>query len=502
AAQDGATGGRTFWHVAAKGRAFVDFQHDVTTKDIAAAQAEGFGAVEHMKRYTTLGMATDQGRVGSVLALGVAAEFAGTDVAQAGTTIFRPPFTPGPLAALAGWAPDRPFRPTRLTPTHDWAAARGAVFVEVGQWLRAQYFVRPGETRWRESVDREALAVRATVGFCDVSTLGKIDVQGPDAAAFLDRLYCNPMLKVAVGRCRYGVMLREDGHVLDDGTVARLAEDHFVVTTTTATAAAVMRHMSFCRDGLWPEMDVALTSVTEQWAQVAVAGPRARALVARVVAGIDLSDAAFPYMACGAARFMGARARVFRLSYSGELGFEIAVPARLGPALAQALEQAGAEMGATPYGTEALGVLRIEKGHVAGAELDGRTTPADLGLGRMVSTRKDFIGATLLRRPGLADPDRPALVGLRTVDPAAAINGGAHLVGADALADAAPAEGWVTSAAYSPHLRQTLALGLLKGGAARIGQRIRAVDPVRGRDTLCVIADPCFIDPDGGRLRG
>ncbi|SEA59030.1 sarcosine oxidase subunit alpha family protein [Rubrimonas cliftonensis] len=498
-AEDAPVSAAAFWLVeGVKGRAWVDFQNDVTVKDIRTAEAEGFGAVEHLKRYTTMGMATDQGRVGAVLGLGVLAEITGSGIAETGTTIFRPPYAPVPLAAIAG---AHGFRPTRRPPTHGWAEKRGAVFVEVGPWLRAQYFPRPGETGWRQTVDREALAVREAVGFCDVSTLGKIDVQGADAAVFLDRLYANPMLKLPVGRCRYGLMLREDGCVMDDGTVARLAEDHFVVSTTTGGAAGVFRHMEFCRQCLWPDLDVSLVSVTEAWAQTAVAGPRARDLLSRVIEGLDLADEAFPFLACGEGRFEGAPARLFRISYSGELAYEVAVRAGRGERLAEALAAAGADLGATPYGTEAMGVLRIEKGHVAGPELDGRTTPADLGLAKMVSTKKDFIGATLLRREGLADPARPALVGLRPVVAGAGVSPGAHLFAQGAPVDAGHAEGRVTSAAFSPNLGETVALGLLKRGPDRIGERLRAVDPLRGREAMVEVVSPHRIDPEGGRLR-
>ncbi len=260
----------------------------------------------------------------------------------------------------------------RLTPTHRWAEAQGAVFTEVGPWMRAQYFPRPGETHWRETVDREARAVRSAVGLCDVTTLGKIDVQGADAGEFLDRIYCNAMASLKVGRVRYGLMLREDGHAWDDGTCARMGETHYIVTTTTANAGPVYRHMEFARQCLWPELDVTLISTTDAWAQIAVAGPRSRALLSRIADGADLSNDAFPFMACGAITICGGlRARLFRISFSGELAYEIAVPARYGHALMERLMAEGADLGVTPYGTEALGVLRIEKGHAAGCRVIG-----------------------------------------------------------------------------------------------------------------------------------
>ncbi|MEZ5824954.1 MAG: 2Fe-2S iron-sulfur cluster-binding protein [Geminicoccaceae bacterium] len=361
-----------FWHVSeSRGRAWVDLQHDVTVKDVAQAAQEGFRSVELLKRYTTLGMATDQGRTANVTGLALLAEFSGRSIPETGTTIFRPPHAPVAIAAFAGRSRGRHFRPTRLTPSHDWATDRGAVFVETGPWLRAQWFPLPGETHWRQSVDREVLAVRGAVGICDVSTLGKIDIRGVDAHTFIDRIYANGFARLPVGRTRYGLMLREDGMVMDDGTTARLGAGHYLMTTTTANAASVLRHLEFCRQCLWPRLDVHLASVAEQWAQFAVAGPKSRALLQRIVdPGFDLSNEGFPFMACGEFSICGGTmARLFRISFSGELAFEIAVPARFGNALARKLVEAGEDLGAVPYGTEALGVMRIEKGHPAGNEL-------------------------------------------------------------------------------------------------------------------------------------
>ncbi|MEM6440743.1 MAG: aminomethyltransferase family protein, partial [Pseudomonadota bacterium] len=335
---------------------------------------------------------------------------------------------------------------------------------------------------------------------CDVSTLGKIDVQGPDAAAFLDFVYANMMSSLAVGRCRYGLMLREDGFVFDDGTVARLGETHFLVTTTTANAGAVMRWMEFVRQGLRPDWDVTLISATDQWAQVAVAGPRSRTLLERVVAE-DVSDAALPFMGWRDVTVGGVAGRVFRISFSGELAYELAVPARYGGALMERLMAAGADLGVAPYGTEALGVLRIEKGHAAGAELDGRTTAGDLGLGRMLSKKKDFLGRALAHREGLTDCERPALVGLRVVGEGA-LSAGAHLFAPGAGRTAAEDQGWVSSVAWSPAIGGMIGLGFLARGAERMGETVTASDPVRGRETDCEVVSPHFVDPDGERLRG
>jgi sarcosine oxidase subunit alpha len=502
-AEDEPARAAAFFHVPAKKRAWVDLQNDVTVKDLRIAHQEGFRSVEHLKRYTTLGMATDQGKTSNVLGLAIMAELTGRSIAETGTTVFRPPTTPVAIGALAGRARGRDFRPTRRAPSHDWAEAQGAVFVETGQWLRPQWFPRPGESHWRESVDREVTTTRGAVGLCDVSTLGKIDVQGRDAAEFLNRVYANGFAKLAVGKARYGVMLREDGHVMDDGTTARLGEHHFVVTTTTANAVPVFRHMEFLRQGLWPELDVHLISATEQWAQYAVAGPRSRALLAKIVDGFDLSNEAFPFMACAELSVCGGTpARLFRISFSGELAYEIAVPNRYGDALMRALMAAGEAFGVAPYGSEALGVMRIEKGHAAGNELDGRTTAQDLGLGRMVSKKKDCIGNILSEREGLADPDRSRLMGFVPVDRSASLAAGAHLLAKGAEPAMENDQGWLSSAAFSPTLGCAIALGFVRRGAERVGERLIAWDGVRGREIEVEIVSPHFVDPEGERLRG
>lgn len=491
------------FHVAGKGRAWLDQQNDVTVKDVKLAHQEGYISVEHLKRYTTLGMATDQGKTSNIAGLAVMAEMTGKSIPETGTTIFRPPYTPVSIAAFAGRAAGIDFRPKRLTPSHNWAAEQGAVFVEVGMWLRAQWFPRKGETTWRQSVDREVLATRKSVGICDVTTLGKIDVQGRDAARFLDRVYANGFAKLAVGKVRYGLMLREDGMVMDDGTTARLAEDHFITTTTTANAVSVFRHMEFCRQCLWPDLDVQLMSITESWAQFSVAGPNARALLQKIVdPEHDITNEAFPYMACGQISVCGGlRARLFRISFSGELAFEIAVPTRYGDALMRRMVEVGQEFDAVVYGTEALGVMRIEKGHVAGNELNGTTTAMTLGMGTMVSKSKDSIGAVLSAREGMSAPDGLALVGFRPVNPADSFTAGSHLMAKDDAVNAANDQGYVTSLAYSPHLGHVIGLGFIKNGTARYGEVMRAVNPVQNAETLVEVVSPHFIDPKGERLR-
>ncbi|ASJ75659.1 sarcosine oxidase subunit alpha family protein [Granulosicoccus antarcticus] len=494
-----------FWQVPdTKGRAWIDLQNDVTTKDIALSFKEGFRSVEHLKRYTTLGMATDQGKTSNVLGLAVMAQLSGQSIEQTGTTIFRPPYTPVPIGALAGRSRGKHFRPTRLTPSHQWGQDNGADFVETGMWMRAQWYTKPGETHWRQSVDREVLQTRGSVGICDVTTLGKIDIQGRDAAAFLDRVYANTFSTLAVGKVRYGLMLREDGFAMDDGTTARLADTHFMMTTTTANAVSVFRHLEFCRQCLWPEMDVHLISATEQWAQYAIAGPNARALLKTVVdAPFDISNEAFPFMACAELTvFNGTPARLFRISFSGEMAYELAVPARYGHALMQALVEHGKPFDAVVYGTEALGVMRIEKGHAAGNELNGQTTAANLGLGRMVSSKKDCIGAVLSKRAAMNTDDSIQLVGFMPEDTTRKLNAGAHFLQQGAEATLDNDQGWMSSVAYSPTLGSYIGLGFISRGAERLGESVIAHDPVRDDSYTVRIVSPHFVDPDGERLRG
>jgi len=492
---------KPFWYVEGCARAWLDQQNDVTVKDVKLSHQEGFRSVEHLKRYTTLGMATDQGKTSNMGGLAIMAELAGKSIPEVGTTIFRPPYTPTAIGAFGGRHRGQEFHPTRLTPSHQWATEQGAVFVEVGNWMRAQWFPHEGETTWRQSVDREVLATRKSAGVCDVTTLGKIDVQGTDAAEFLNKVYCNGFAKLAVGKTRYGLMLREDGIAMDDGTAARLGEDHFVVTTTTANALPVYRHMEFVRQCLFPDMDVQLISTTEAWAQYAVAGPNSRRVLEQIV-DQDISNAAFPFMACANITVCGGlRARLFRISFSGELAFEIAVPTAYGDALMRKIMDAGAPYDITPYGTEALGVMRIEKGHAAGNELNGTTTAQNLGMGRMVSKKKDSIGSILSEREGLNMANDLRQVGIKPVDPDASVPAGAHLMALNGPVDAAHDQGYVTSACYSPNLGHAIALGFLKNGAERMGERLRLVSPLTQVETEVEIVSAHFIDPEGGRLR-
>ena len=502
-AEDAPVSIKPLWFVhSGKGRAWIDQQNDVTVKDVKLAHQENFRSVEHLKRYTTLGMATDQGKTGNVIGLAVMAELTGQSIPQTGTTIYRPPYTPVAMGVLAGRSSGKDFRPTRLTPSHKWATEQGAVFVEVGMWLRGQWFPRESETTWRQSVDREVLQTRKSVGICDVTTLGKIDIQGTDAGTFLDRVYANTFSTLGVGKVRYGLMLREDGMVMDDGTTARMGQNEYVMTTTTANAVPVFRHLEYCRQVLWPDLDVQLISTTEAWAQYSVAGPNARKLLQKLV-DQDISDAAFPYMACGEITVCGGlRARLFRISFSGELAYEIAVPTRYGDAMIRELVAAGQEFDAVVYGTEALGVMRVEKGHVAGNELNGQSTALNMGLGKMVSKKKDAIGMVLSQREGLVAEGGYRLVGVKPVDPAKPLTAGSHFVATGKPATAENDGGWLTSVVYSPHLGHSIALGYLKGGDKRLGEKLRAVNLLAGTEVDIEIVNPHFIDPEGERLRG
>ena len=493
------------WHVpAGSSRCWIDLQNDVTSKDVKQSNQEGFRSVEHLKRYTTLGMATDQGKTANVLGLAVLAEVQGATIPETGTTIFRPPYSPVAMGALGGRARGKDFRPYRRTSSHDWASENGASFVEVGMWQRAEWYTRPGETFWRDSVDREVLATRNSVGICDVTTLGKIDIQGRDTAAFLNKVYSNGFAKLAVGKVRYGLMMREDGIVMDDGTTARLGENHFVMTTTTANAGPVYRHLDFARQCLWPDMDVHIISVTDGWAQFAVAGPNARNLLRNVIdEQHDISNEGFPFMACGNISVCGGTpARLFRISFSGELAYEIAVPAKFGDGMIRALIAAGEEYDVAPYGTEALSVMRIEKGHPVGNELTGQTTARDLGFEKMVSTKKDSIGTILAKRPGLNRDNGWVLMGLQPVDQSQKLDAGAHFLEKGAEANMDNDLGWMTSTAYSPSLGHYIGLGFVRNGDTRKGTTIRAWDSMRSKDIEVQIVSPHFIDPEGALVRG
>jgi sarcosine oxidase subunit alpha len=485
---------KALWAVEGTGRAWLDFANDVTTKDVKLAAQEGFRSVEHMKRYTTQGMAPDQGKNSNVAALAVLADATGRGIAETGVTTFRPPYVPVSIAAMGAGGRAEGFAPQRFLTSDQASRDRGAPMIEAGLWYRPSYFPKPGETTWRDACDREVNMVRETVGVADVSTLGKIDIQGKDAGRFLDFVYTNTFSTLPVGRVRYGLMLREDGLVLDDGTSARLGENHYLMTTTTAAAGLVMRHLDFVHQAFCADWQVRFISVTESWAQFAVAGPKARALVNSFLE----TPVELPFMGVAPVRIGGVDGRLFRISFSGEEGYELAVPTRYGEALFRDLVARAETLGGGPYGMEALNVLRIEKGFITHAEIHGRVTAHDIGMEKMVSAKKDCIGKAAATRPGMWGPEREQLVGLKTHAP---ISAGAHLFVPATEVHRETDQGYVTSVCWSPTVGAWLGLGFLKDGRARYGEKIRLVDHLRGLDVICEVCPPVFHDPEGEKLR-
>jgi sarcosine oxidase subunit alpha len=485
-------------HRAVRGKAFIDFQSDVTTRDLSIAHQEGFESVEHLKRYTTLGMGTDQGKTSNINAVRLMADLRGLDIPATGTTTFRPPYTPVSIGALVGRNTGHHFRPVRRSPLHDWHEENGAAFIEAGPWLRAWYYRWAGDGVVSAYV-AEMRAVRSAVGIADVSTLGKIDVQGPDAAEFLNRVYVNGFAKLPVGKARYGVMLNDDATVLDDGTTARFAETRYFLTTTTAQAVDVMSHLEFLLQTAWRELDVQLVSVSDEWAGMSVAGPKARAALELALPGEDFSAVRLPHMGCRELIVDGIALRVLRLSFSGELAYELYVPADCGTALWKRLIERGAPLGIRPYGLEALASLRIEKGHVAGLELDHRTTLDDLGLGRMASKDKAYVGRELRERPALRDPNRWSLVGIEGLEPQARLRGGSILF-ASGEAIAGHGRGYITSVTWSTELNRFIALGLYQGGLAHLNEEIVCAFPLQGETVRARIVSPVFLDAQGARM--
>jgi len=483
------------------GKAFVDLQTDVTAPDLRLALREGYLSVEHIKRYTTTGMGTDQGKIGNVNAIGILAETLGQAIPEIGVTTFRPPYTAVTFGPFAGRDVDDLLDPVRKTPLDAWHARNGAAFEDVGQWRRAWYYPRPGETM-HQAVQREVKAVRASLGVMDATTLGKIDIQGEDAATFLNRVYTNAWSKLAVGRCRYGLMLNEASMVIDDGVTARLGEHHYLMTTTTGNAGPVLAHLEEYLQTEWPDLKVYPTSVTEQYATVGLAGPNARQLLGELTDDMDLSSAALPHMAWSEGTVAGLPARVFRVSFTGESSYEINVPASTGMALWQTVMTAGAKYDITPFGTEAMHILRAEKGFIiVGQETDGSVMPSDLGMDWIVSKKKDFIGRRSLTRPDMLKTDRKQLVGLTTTNPKDVLPEGAHIVERVLAKPPMPAIGHVTSSYYSPNLERSIALAMIKGGRARLGQTVHA--PLdTGKTVSCTVCEPVFFDPQGERLHG
>jgi sarcosine oxidase subunit alpha len=500
-ASDAVGASKPLWLVSGKGRAWLDFANDVTSKDIKLAAQEAFTSVEHMKRYTTQGMAPDQGKNSNIGALAILADATGRAIPETGTTTYRPPFVPVSISALGAGAQGKGFAPERFTTSHDASIERGAPMITAGLWYRPSYFPRPGETTWRQSCDREVNMTRSAVGICDVSTLGKIDIQGPDAGAFLDFVYTNMFSTLKVGRVRYGLMLREDGHVMDDGTTARLGESHYVMTTTTAAAGEVMKHLDFVQQCLRPNLNVRFISVTEQWAQFSVVGPKSRDLLNGLL-DAPIDNDSFPYMGCGEVSVMGVKGRLFRISFSGEHAYEIAVPSRYGEALYRQLVTQAETLGGGAYGMEALNVMRVEKGFITHSEIDGRVVPFDIGMDRMVSAKKMCIGKPATLREGLKETDRPQLVGLKPVGAVKELTAGARLFSAGADATRVNVEGYTTSVGFSPSLGHFIGLGFLKDGPNRMGEVVKMVDHVRKVETTVEVCSPVFLDPEGQKLRG
>ncbi|MET4898668.1 sarcosine oxidase subunit alpha family protein [Sphingomonadaceae bacterium jetA1] len=479
-----------------KAKAFVDWQNDVTAKDIMLATREGFLSIEHVKRYTTTGMATDQGKLSNINALGIVSEATGRLIPEIGLTTFRSPYTPVTFGTLAGHARGDLFDPARITAINDWAKEQGAAFEDVGNWRRAHYFPHKGEDM-HAAVNRECVQVRKSVGIFDASTLGKIEVVGPDAAEFMNRFFINAWTKLGVGKCRYGVLLREDGFVMDDGVVGRLAADRFHVTTTTGGAARVLNMMEDYLQTEWPDLNVWLTSTTEQWSVIAVQGPRAREVLAPLIEGLDVSAEAFPHMSIADARICGVPMRLMRVSFTGELGFEVNVPSGYGRMVWEAIWERGKTCDMVPYGTETMHVLRAEKGYIiVGQETDGTVTPDDVGLSWAIGKAKpDFVGKRSLARPAMAMPDRKQLVGLRSKDGRAVLEEGAQVV---TPSEASTPIGHVTSSYYSAVLDAPIALALVRGGRDRMGETLHI--PMPGGAIAVEVVQPVFLDPEGNRV--
>jgi sarcosine oxidase subunit alpha len=482
-------------------KAFVDFQNDVCAKDIRLAVREGMHSIEHIKRFTTNGMATDQGKLSNIHGLAIASEVLNREIPKIGLTTFRAPYTPVTFGALISHSRGELFDPARKTPMHAWEEAHGAVFEDVGNWKRAWYYPRSGETM-HDAVNRECRTVRNAAGLFDASTLGKIEVVGPDAAEFLNLMYTNAWDTLKPGRCRYGIMLREDGFVYDDGVVGRLAEDRFHVTTTTGGAPRVMNHMEDYLQTEFPHLKVWLTSTTEQWAVIAVQGPKAREILAPLVEGIDMANEAFPHMSAREGKICGVPTRLFRMSFTGEAGFEVNVPADYGQAVWEAIWARAEPFGACAYGTETMHVLRAEKGYIiVGQDTDGTVTPHDASLSWAVSKKKtDFVGIRGLKRPDLVKEGRKQLVGLLTKDPTVVLEEGAQIVADPNQPKPMTMLGHVTSSYWSENCGRSIAMALVAGGQARLGQTLYV--PMPDRTIAVEVSDMVFVDKEGGRLNG
>jgi len=477
-------------------KTWLDYQNDVKVSDVQLAAREGYESVEHTKRYTTLGMATDQGKLSNINGLAVLADTLGAEIPQVGTTTFRPPYTPISMGAIGGEARGEIFQPIRKTPMHDWHDTNGADWEPVGHWRRPYAFVRSGETV-EGAVAREVINTRENLGLLDASTLGKLLVKGPDAGRFMDMMYTNMMSNLKLGKCRYGLMCSENGFLIDDGVVARIGDDTWLCHTTTGGAERIHSHMEEWLQCEWWDWKVYVANVTEQLAQIAVVGPNARKVLEKL-GGMDVSKEALPFMEWRDGQIGGFECRAYRISFSGELSYEIAVPASLGLALWTALIKAGQDFGVMPYGTECLHILRAEKGFIMiGDETDGTVIPQDLGLSWAISKKKeDFLGKRAQLRSHMADPDRWQLVGLQTLD-GAVLPDGAYAVGNGVNANGQRnVIGRVTSTYHSPTLGRGIAMGLVRHGRKRMDEVIE-FPGIDGSLFKVRIVDQVFYDKEG-----
>ena len=479
---------------------FVDFQNDVAVSDIELAVREGFRSIEHVKRYTTLGMATDQGKTSNLNGLQLVSNIEGKIVPEVGHTTFRPPYTAVTIGTIVGREVGKHYRPTRKSPMHEWHEKNNAVFVDAGLWLRPRYYKQDNESL-EEAAKREANNVRKNVGVCDVTSLGKIDIKGPDTAEFLNRIYTNAWMKLPVGKARYGVMLREDGIVFDDGTTTRISENHFHMTTTTAQAVNVLAHLEYYLQVVWPELNVNVLSTTEQWAGAALAGPNSRELLSKLFPETNILNEALPFMGYKESDLFDVPARIFRISFSGELAYEINVESSYGTFMWEKIIEFGQEMNIEPYGTEALSTLRIEMGHVAGSELDGRTIPYDVSLEGMLSKKKDFIGKRSLTREAFLNPKREKVVGVIPLDKKTTIPEGSHLVKDGNASSPNPKLGHVSASCWSVEYNNPFSLAIIQDGKNRIGEKLYAVSPLNNKNIAVEIVSSHYVDPKGERVR-
>ena len=481
-----------------KTKPFVDYQNDSTAKDIKLALREGFRSIEHVKRYTTTGMGTDQGKLGNMHALGIISETAGSKMGELGTTTFRPPYTPLTFGTIVGRNVGEYFDIFRKTPIHDWHVKNKAKFENVGQWKRAWYYPIDDENM-HDAVQRESKAARDSAGILDASTLGKIDIQGTDASEFLNRVYTNTWSKLAIGKCRYGIMLNEDGMVYDDGVTTRIGENHYIMTTTTGGAATVLGKLEDYLQTEWPELDVYLTSVTDHFATISVCGPNSKKILSKVISNLDFSDESFPHMSFKNSKIGKIKCRVMRISFTGEQSYEINIQANYGKSVWEKCMEAGREFNITPYGTETMHLLRAEKGFIiVGQDTDATMTPNDLQMDWIVSKKKyDFIGKRSLYRSDTIREDRKHLVGLLTENPDEILEEGAQIV-AEIKKSSVEMLGHVTSSYYSPNLKKSIALGVVKGGKKMMGKKL--IIPMENKQIYVTVADPVFLDKDNKRL--